>query len=99
MFCSVNRIFVLRPRLKLECLSRYICLLVLTLMYCTEMSVDGIRKREPYAELQGVLLEVGEDYQGYKMEVFGTMAAAKFDVVDNKLIDLKSKKYKHKCFR
>jgi hypothetical protein len=86
---------VLRLRLKLACLSSHICLLVLTLTYdCIEMSADGIRKREPCAESQGVLPEAGEDYEGSEVEVLGTMTVAKFDVVDNKVIDLKSKKYK-----
>jgi hypothetical protein len=85
-------IFVLRPRLKLEYLSGYICLLVLTLTYdCIEMSADGIRKREPCAESRGVIPEAGEDYEGSQMEVLGTMTAAKFDVVDNKVIHFKSK--------
>jgi hypothetical protein len=39
-----------------------------------------------------VLPESGKDYEGSEMEVFGTMTAAKFDVVDNKVIDLKLKK-------
>jgi hypothetical protein len=64
-----------------------------------EMSADGIRKREPCAEPRGVLPEAGEDYEGSEMEALGTMTAAKFDVVDNKVIDLKSNKYKSKCFR
>jgi hypothetical protein len=63
------------------------------------MSADGIRKQEPCAESRGVLPEAGEDYEGSEMEVLGTMTAAKFDVVDNKVIDLKSKKYKSKRFR
>jgi hypothetical protein len=64
------------------------------------MSADGIRKRELLAEVRGVLPEAGEDYEGSEMEVWGTVTAAKFDVVDNKdiKIDLKSKKYKCKCF-
>jgi hypothetical protein len=91
---------VLRPRLKLECLSSKISLLVLSLTYdCTEMSADGIWKQEPYPESRGVLPEAGEDYEGSEMEVLGTMTAAKFDVDNNKVIDLKSKKYRFKCFR
>jgi hypothetical protein len=57
------------------------------------MSADGIRRWEPCAELRGVLPEAGEDYEGSEMEVLGTMTAAKFDVVDNKVLDLKSKQY------
>jgi hypothetical protein len=54
---------MLRPRLKLECLRIFICLLlVLTLTYdCTEVSADGIRKQEPCTELRGVLPEAGKD--------------------------------------
>jgi hypothetical protein len=91
---------VLRPRLKLECLSSKISLLVLSLTYdCTEMSADGIWKQEPCPESRGALPEAGEDYEGSEMEVLGTMTAAKFDVDNNKVIDLKSKKYRLKCFR
>jgi hypothetical protein len=38
-----------------------------------------------------VLPEAGEDYryEGSEMEVLETMTAAKFDVVDNKVIDIK----------
>jgi hypothetical protein len=46
-----------------------------------------------------VLPEAGEDYEGSEMEVWGTMTAAKFDVNNNKVIDLKSKKYRFKSFR
>jgi hypothetical protein len=75
-------------------------LLVLSLTYdCTEMSADGIWKQEPCPESRGVLPEAGEDYKGSEMEVLGTMTAAKFDVDNNKVIDLKSKKYRLKCFR
>jgi hypothetical protein len=43
------------------------------------MSADGIWK----------LPEAGEDYEGSKMEVLGTMTAAKFDVDNNKVINFK----------
>jgi hypothetical protein len=33
-----------------------------------------------------VLSEAGEDYEGSEMEVLETMTAAKFDVVDSKVI-------------
>jgi hypothetical protein len=45
---------------------------------------------------KNLLPEADEDFEGSEMEVLGNMTAAKFDVVDNKDIDLKSKKYKHK---
>jgi hypothetical protein len=44
-----------------------------------------------------VLPEAGKDYKGSETEVLETMTAAKFDVVNNKVIlDLKSKTYKYK---
>jgi hypothetical protein len=53
------------------------------------MSADGIWKQEPCPESRGVLPEAGEDYEGSEMEALGTMTAAKFDVDNNKVIDLK----------
>jgi hypothetical protein len=82
-------IFMLRPWLKLKCLSSFRCLLVLTLRStfdCTEVSADRIRKQEPSAESWVVLSEAGEDYKGSKTEVLETMKAAKFDVFNNKVI-------------
>jgi hypothetical protein len=65
VFCFIRRFLKLCPRLKLGCLSRFISLLGLTLTYnCTEFEGEGIRKREPCAELQEVLPEAGEDYEG-----------------------------------
>jgi hypothetical protein len=63
------------------------------------MPADGIWKQEPCLESRGVLPEAGEDYEGSEMEVLGTMTAAKFDVNNNRVIDLKSKKFILKCFR
>jgi hypothetical protein len=37
-----------------------------------------------------VLPEAGKDYEGSEMEVWGTMTAAKFDLVYNKVIDLRT---------
>jgi hypothetical protein len=55
--------FCALPKTKTGVLSSYICLLVLTLRYdCTEMSADGIWKREPCAELRGVLPEAAKEY-------------------------------------
>jgi hypothetical protein len=85
--------------LKLECLSSFRCLLVLTLTHdCKEVSAEGIRKCRPWAESREGLPKAGEDYEGSKMEVLETMKAAKFDIINNKIIDLKSKKFKYKCF-
>jgi hypothetical protein len=98
MLCSISRILTLRPRLKLEYLSIFICLLVLTPMYnCTEASADGIRKSEPCVEWRGVLSEAGEDYEESEMEVLEAMKVAKFDVLNNKVIDLKLHKLEYKC--
>jgi hypothetical protein len=52
---------------------------------------DGIQKWEPCPELQGVLQETGKDYEGSQMEVLESMKVAEYDLVDNKVIDLKSK--------
>jgi hypothetical protein len=69
----------------------------LTITYnCTEMSADGIWKQEPCTESHGVLPEAGKDYEVSKMEVLETITAEKFNVIDNKVIDLKSKKYRYK---
>jgi hypothetical protein len=72
---------MLCPRQKLECLSIFICLLVLTLMYnCTEVSEDGIGKQEPCADPEGgLVLKAGKDYDGFAMEVLETTTAAKFE--------------------
>jgi hypothetical protein len=43
-----------------------------------------------------VLPEAGRDYEVFEMEVLETMKAAKFDVLDNKVRDLKSKTLKCK---
>jgi hypothetical protein len=95
-----QQVFNASPKTKLECLSRFRCLLLLTLRStydCTEVSADGIQKREPSTELQGVLREAGEDYKGFEIEVLETIKAAKFDVVNNKVIDLKSKTLIYNC--
>jgi hypothetical protein len=69
---------MLRPRLKLECLSSLRCLLVLTHTHdCKEVSVEGIRKCRPQEELREVLPEAGEDYEGSEMEVLEAMKEAK----------------------
>jgi hypothetical protein len=70
---------MLRPRLKLECMSSFRCILALTLTYnCTKVSAEGIRKCEPGAELREVLPEGVDDYEGSEMKVLETMKAAKF---------------------
>jgi hypothetical protein len=54
--------------------------------------VDGIRKREPCVESRGVLATGSRRrLRRIRKEVLETMTAATFDVVDNKVIDLKSK--------
>jgi hypothetical protein len=75
---------MLRPRLKLEGLSSFRCLLALILartvvcMYSTEVSAEGIRKRQPCDKSREVLPEAGEKYEGSEMEVLETMKVAKF---------------------
>jgi hypothetical protein len=59
------------------------------------VSPEGILKRKPCTESREVLPEAGKDYEGPQIDLLETMKKAKFDVMDNKVIDLKSKTLKH----